>query len=66
MITTLLVFLGQKSNNMKVFGCKSQYYCSDGIILVAANTIHEAYNLATKDERLEMSSLEREVNNGYT
>lgn len=39
---------------MKVFGCKSQYYCSDGIILVAANTLHEAYNLATKDYRLEM------------
>ena len=37
---------------MKVFGCTPQLCYSGGIVLVAANTIEEAFLLAASDEKI--------------
>lgn len=37
---------------MKVFGCTTQLGYSGGIVLVAANTIEEAFLLAASDEKI--------------
>lgn len=36
---------------MKVFGCEMQYDCSGGIILVAANTKEQAFDMAARSPR---------------
>lgn len=38
---------------MKVFGCKRQGNYSGGIVLVAANSIEEAFNVASHSNELE-------------
>ena len=38
---------------MKVFGCTMQQHYSGGIILVAANSVEEAFELASTYERID-------------
>lgn len=40
---------------MKVFGCRNDYQYGGGLILVAANTIEEAYLTAAIDDKLSFS-----------